>query len=198
MSSSTNGCFTLTRVKPFFVVPLTKQVSGRRILIGLREKLKIKSSMMEENMEEFEVKQIKNLLYVDLTCLVKESKEEGFRFLERLVKDYKNGTNNFNKPGESLFGAFNKEGVVIAIGGLNIDPFSNEQIIGRLRRFYVSKDYRRSGIGRLLLENIICDAKTNYKVLVLHTDTEQADKFYTSLGFLKENRYPKSTHCLNL
>jgi hypothetical protein len=88
-------------------------------------------------MKEFEVKQIINLFCVDLTHLVKESKEEGFRFLERLVSDYKNGTNNFNKPGEFLYGMFNKEGVLIAIGGLNIDPYSNEQRIGRLRRFYV-------------------------------------------------------------
>ncbi|MCH7320444.1 GNAT family N-acetyltransferase [Solibacillus sp. MA9] len=149
-------------------------------------------------MEEFKVKQIKNLFYVDLNQLVKESKEEGFRFLERLVNDYKKGTNNFNKPGESLYGVFNKEGVLIAIGRLNIDPFSNQQKIGRLRRFYVTRDYRRNGLGRLLLKKIICDAKNYYKVLVLHTDTEQADKFYTSFGFLKENRYPKSTHCLNL
>ncbi|HCX5354411.1 TPA: GNAT family N-acetyltransferase, partial [Escherichia coli] len=81
---------------------------------------------------------------------------------------------------------------LIAIGGLNIDPFSNEQKIGRLRRFYVSRDYRRNGLGRLLLKKIICDAKNYYKVLVLHTDTEQADNFYTSFGFSKENRYPKS------
>lgn len=48
-------------------------------------------------MEKFEVRQINNLLDFDLTNLVKESKEDGFRFLERLVKDYKNGTNNFSK-----------------------------------------------------------------------------------------------------
>jgi GNAT superfamily N-acetyltransferase len=149
-------------------------------------------------MKEFEVKQIINLFCVDLTHLVKESKEEGFRFLERLVSDYKNGTNNFNKPGEFLYGMFNKEGVLIVIGGLNIDPYSNEQRIGRLRRFYVSRDYRRNGLGRLLLKQIIYDAKHYYKVLVLHTDTKQADKFYTSFGFLKENLYPNSTHHLKL
>jgi GNAT superfamily N-acetyltransferase len=149
-------------------------------------------------MEGFKVKQIKDLSYDDLNQMVKESKEDGFRFLERLVNDYKNGTNNFNMPGESLYGVFNKEDVLIAIGGLNIDPFSNEQKIGRLRRFYVSKDYRRNGLGRLLLKKIICDAKNYYKVLVLHTDTEQADKFYNSFGFLKENIYPKATHYLNL
>jgi GNAT superfamily N-acetyltransferase len=149
-------------------------------------------------MEGLEVKQIKNLFQVDLSNLVNECKEEGFRFLERLVNDYKNGTNNFDKPGEVLYGIFDEEGVLIAIGGLNIDPFSNEQKIGRLRRFYVSKNYRRIGLGGILLKKIIFDAKNYYNILVLHTDTEQADKFYTSLGFTKENTYPNSTHCLNL
>ncbi|MBX9974280.1 hypothetical protein [Cytobacillus firmus] len=45
-------------------------------------------------MECFKVKQLKSLFYIDLTHLVKESKEEGFRFLERLVNDYENGTSN--------------------------------------------------------------------------------------------------------
>lgn len=149
-------------------------------------------------MEEFKVKPLSNLFYSELTHLVKESKKEGFRFLERLVNDYETGANKFNKPGESLYGLFNKEGVLIAIGGLNLDPFSKEEKVGRLRRFYVSKNYRRIGLGRILLSQIICDAKNFYNVLVLHTDTEQGDKFYTSLGFSKEKIYLNSTHYLSL
>jgi GNAT superfamily N-acetyltransferase len=122
-------------------------------------------------MEEFIVKQINSLFDIDLNHLVKESREEGFRFLERLVNEYESGTNTFD-----------------------IDPFSNEESAGRLRRFYVSKDYRRHGLGRLLVNQLITDAKHFYKVLVLNTDTEQGDIFYTSLGFTKGNLYPNSTH----
>ena len=145
-------------------------------------------------MGKYEVKQIYNLLNFDADSLVKQSKEDGFRFVERLVNDYKNGSNTFNHSGEGLFGVFNEEGVIVAIGGLNKDPFSNELSIGRLRRFYVSKEYRRNGIGSLLVKKIIDEAKIYYKILVLYTDTEQADKFYTSLGFSKENLYPNSSH----
>lgn len=145
-------------------------------------------------MGKFEVKQINNLLNYDLDSLEKQSKADGFRFIERLVNDYKNGSNTFNYSGEGLFGVFNEKGVLVAIGGLNKDPFSNELSIGRLRRFYVSKEYRRNGIGSLLVKKIIDEAKRYYKVLVLHTDTEQADNFYTSLGFTKENLYPNSSH----
>jgi GNAT superfamily N-acetyltransferase len=145
-------------------------------------------------MGKYEIKQINNLLNFDLDSLVNESKEDGFRFVERLVNDYKNGSNTFNHFDEGLFGVFNEEGVLIAIGGLNNDPFSTDRSIGRLRRFYVSKVYRRNGIGSLLVKRLIDEAKKYYKILVLHTDTEQADKFYSSLGFSKGNLYPNSTH----
>jgi GNAT superfamily N-acetyltransferase len=150
------------------------------------------------NMGKYEVKRIDNLFDFDLNSLVKESKEEGFRFVERLVKDYINGSNTFNHFGEGLFGVFTEEGVLVAIGGLNKDPFSNEQNIGRLRRFYVSKEYRRYGIGSLLVKKIMGEAKRYYDVLVLHTDTEQADQFYTSIGFLEKNLYPNSSHFMEL
>ncbi|MFC4323236.1 GNAT family N-acetyltransferase [Litchfieldia salsa] len=149
-------------------------------------------------MEKYEVKQIDNLLNLNLDSLIKESKKDGFRFIERLVVDYTNGNNTFSHSGEGLFGVFSEDGVLVAIGGLNRDPFSNEQSIGRLRRFYVSKNYRRKGIGILLVTKIIDEAKRYYKTLVLHTDTEQADKFYISLGFSKDNLYPNSSHFMEL
>ncbi|MFT4412832.1 GNAT family N-acetyltransferase [Fredinandcohnia humi] len=149
-------------------------------------------------MGEYEVKQINNLFNLDLNTLIKQSKEEGFRFVERLVNDYKNGTNTFNNLGEALFGVFNEKGELVAIGGLNKDPYSNKQYIGRLRRFYVHKKFRRKGIGRLLLKSIINEAKKYYKILVLHTDTNQADNFYSSFGFTKIHLYPNSTHYIKL
>ncbi|WP_058949880.1 GNAT family N-acetyltransferase [Oceanobacillus picturae] len=145
-------------------------------------------------MKRYDVKHINNLFNFNLDSLVQQSKEEGFHFVERLVKDYQIGRNTFNHSGEGLFGVFNEYGLLVAIGGLNRDPFSNEQYIGRLRRFYVSKAYRRNGIGSLLVQRIIDEAKGNYKILVLHTDTEQADKFYTSIGFSKGDLYPNSSH----
>lgn len=149
-------------------------------------------------MKEYKVDKIKNLSELDLKRLVKQSKEEGFRFIERLVNDYENGDNTFKGTGEALLAVFNKENEIIAIGGLNIDPFSKDQNVGRLRRFYVSKECRRSGIGTVLLKAIINEAKKNFNVLVLHTDTKEADNFYIFQGFTREERYPKSTHYMKL
>ncbi|OIU71655.1 GNAT family N-acetyltransferase [Rossellomorea aquimaris] len=149
-------------------------------------------------MKKYEVKQIDNLLNLDLNIIIKQSKEEGFLIGERLVFDYKNGTNTFNNLGEALYGVFNINGEIVAIGGLNKDPFSTKPYIGRVRRFYVINEYRRNGIGSLLLKNIINEAKKYYKILVLRTNTSEGDNFYTSNGFLKVNIYPSSTHYMDL
>lgn len=149
-------------------------------------------------MAQYNVREIDDLLKIDFGHLVVESKKDGFRFLERLVKDYENGVNIFSEPGEVLCGVFNGEGLFIAIGGLNIDPYTSEEKIGRLRRFYVAKDYRRAGVGRFLLDYIVVHAKRHFDTLVLHTDTEQADKFYRSYGFLRSNGFQNSTHHIDL
>ncbi|XXM73085.1 GNAT family N-acetyltransferase [Lysinibacillus sphaericus] len=93
------------------------------------------------------------------------------------MNDYKSGSNTFNREGEVLIGVFNEEEIPVAIGGLNKDPFSKDETPGRLRRFYVSKEFRRSGIGSLLVNGIIDEKKKYYGVVVLHTDTEQGDRF---------------------
>ncbi|WNS76255.1 GNAT family N-acetyltransferase [Bacillus sp. DTU_2020_1000418_1_SI_GHA_SEK_038] len=146
---------------------------------------------------EFKIEKIEDLGALGISHLVQESKAAGFRFLEKLVNDYQNGTNRFNKHGESLLGVYNKQGVLIAIGGLNNDPYSNDPKIGRLRRFYVASNFRRSGVGTLLLNKIMLEAKKYYEGLVLHTDTVQGDLFYTAFGFSKTCDYPNSTHYIN-
>ncbi|MBW8351063.1 GNAT family N-acetyltransferase [Bacillus sp. IITD106] len=148
-------------------------------------------------MKEYEVRRINNVLDENIYPLVEESSKSGFRFLQKLVNDYKDGSNTFNKPGEDLYGVYGQEGVLIAVGGININPFSDDASIGRVRRFYVAKDYRRKGIGKLLLETLISEAKNYFKILVLNS-TPQADAFYTSFGFTKGDQYSKSTHYLML
>lgn len=149
-------------------------------------------------MLEFRIEKITNLPTIELSPLLMESNEEGFWFIGRLVNDYKNGKNTFNKRGEGLYGVFNEKDVLIAIGGINIDPYSNDPEIGRLRRFYVLKEYRRKGVGRFLVNKILFDARRTFKEVVLHTDTETGDLFYNSLGFLKSSGNPNYSHYIKL
>lgn len=154
--------------------------------------------LVKDSVEGYEIRQIDNLLEVDYLDLVNESKSEGFRFLERLVTDYKSGMNTFSKPGEVLYGLFNGTGKLVAVGGLTIDPNAGDNKIGRLRRFYVARNERKNGFGRLLVDKILQEARTHFNVVVLYTDTEEASRFYSRIGFVKEEKYPNSSFYIHL
>ncbi|HHT7180444.1 TPA: GNAT family N-acetyltransferase [Bacillus cereus] len=136
---------------------------------------------------------MENLMKYEFKYLVQESKEEGFKFLKKLINEYENELNTFNKSGECLYGIFQGE-KLIGIGGLNADPYTENNKIGRLRRFYIAKDYRRIGLGKLLLNKLLSHAEKYFKVVVLHTDTKQGDVFYTANGFVKREVYKRSSH----
>ncbi len=129
--------------------------------------------------------------------LVEESKEEGFNFLLKLINEYESEKNTFSKTGECLYGIF-QEDKLIGIGGLNQNPYTKDNKIGRLRRFYILKDYRRIGLGKLLLKQLLRHAEKYFHVVVLHTDTKQGDEFYCANGFLKGEDYKGSSHFIRL
>lgn len=102
-----------------------------------------------------EIEQLTTLPH-DIQGLVLESQSEGFRFLQRLIDEFDSVVNRFNGPGETLL-AVRDNDTLIAIGGLN-----NCNGVGRLRRFYVSKKYRRAGVGRRLLKQLESDASHSF------------------------------------
>lgn len=141
-----------------------------------------------------EIKEIKDLKQVDVSKLVEESEAEGYRFLRRLVDQYEDGTNTFNKTGEVLYGVWDPHNQLAAIGGLNRDPYSSKEGIGRLRRFYISASARRQGIGTKLLQQILKDAQGHFRELVVRTDSSTADAFYRANGFSGDLGLPEATH----
>ncbi|WP_242252706.1 GNAT family N-acetyltransferase [Bacillus cereus group sp. BfR-BA-01379] len=144
-------------------------------------------------MKDIHIQEIENLKKYVFNHLVQESEEEGFNFLKKLISDYENKINTFNKIGECLYGIFQGE-KLIGIGGLNEDPYTENNKVGRLRRFYISKDYRRIGLGNLLLNRLLSHAEKYFNVVVLRTDTKQGGAFYTANGFVKGEFYKESSH----
>lgn len=145
------------------------------------------------NPMEITVRRIDRLSEEEIERLVEASLEEGYRHIKRLTDDYREGKNRFDKPGEALFGAFRgKEWVGIC--GLNQDPYTEGDAIGRIRRMYVLPEYRRYGIGRLLMRAVLGEAEMHFHAVALRTDNPVADRFYRSLGFLNEPLYPESSH----
>jgi len=136
-------------------------------------------------------------LPIHLNSLVAESEMEGFQFLRRLVTDWSDGTNTFSLDGEALFLA-EHEGRLVGVAGLNIDPYAGSSHIGRVRRLYVSKRFRRHGVGSRLLAEIVAAAKNRFTRLQLFTRSADAVRFYVALGFVAREDIPQCTHVLDL
>lgn len=133
----------------------------------------------------------------DLQPLLVESRQEGFKFLERLVLGYINGSNRFEKHGEALFGVYCEQRL-IAIGGLNRDPYLPQADVGRVRHVYVLSAWRKQGIGRVLVQQIIDEAKAHYRLLTLRTVNDEADRFYRAIGFKTKPEIEQASHHLVL
>ena len=127
-----------------------------------------------------------------LEPLIAESEREGFRFLVRLRDELEDGRNRFAAPGEALLGGF-AGAELIAVGGINRDPYAAEPRVGRLRHLYVSRAFRGRGVGRMLVEALVRVARPHFDVLQLRTDTGAAARFYEGVGFTPA-ALPHATH----
>ncbi|HYS69511.1 MAG TPA: GNAT family N-acetyltransferase [Gemmatimonadaceae bacterium] len=128
-----------------------------------------------------------------LASLLAASIEEGFHFVERLVREWEEAQQRFNQPGELLLAVY-KEEDIIAIGGLTSDPYSDDPALGRLRHIYVRPDARRRGIGRRLVRILEQAAEQTYRALVLRTDSPAAARFYETLGYTQLPPGSTATH----
>lgn len=136
------------------------------------------------------------LLGEEIAPLVIEAEREGHRFVRRLQHEWNSGENRFEALGEFLLSAY-IDGRLVAIGGLNIDPYSSAASVGRLRHVYVSSVARRLGVGTLLIKRVMNEAARTFATLRLRTTTTEAAAFYERLGFLATNE-EHATHIIEL
>jgi len=122
-----------------------------------------------------------------------ESSREGFKFVERLCEEWISGANRFDAPGEALFVAV-IDGQVMGVCGLNRDPYTNDQRIGRVRRLYVAPAHRRHRIGQALLKAVVGHARGHFSLLRVRTD--EASAFFVAQGFRPVASETESTHVL--
>ncbi|MED3931787.1 GNAT family N-acetyltransferase [Priestia megaterium] len=79
----------------------------------------------------------------------------------------------------------------MGVAGLNQNPYSQYANVGGVRRFYVSAQFRRKGIGKRLLKEVIHYAENYYDSLVLYTDMDKAKLFYERNGFKRVYNHHK-------
>jgi GNAT superfamily N-acetyltransferase len=132
-------------------------------------------------------------LPTDFDALRAEAHGEGYRFVERLAKDWEAGATRFDHDGEALLGA-HVDGVLAGIGGLTLDPV----VLGalRMRRFYVRPSFRKHGIGRKLVEALLKYPRRVGQVVVVNA-ARGSSAFWEALGFVPDPR-EGHTHILHL
>jgi GNAT superfamily N-acetyltransferase len=128
--------------------------------------------------------------------LLAESEEAGSRIVRRLVDEFADRTNRFDRPGEALFGA-SIAGRLVGVCGLNIDPYAGDARVGRVRHLYVLTPLRRHGVGRQLVGLVIEAARDRFESLRLRTNNPAAARLYEVLGF-RAQEARDYTHVMDL
>lgn len=128
--------------------------------------------------------------------LMAEASAERYNFMNTLAAEWASGSNRFDAPGEILCGHAD-EGLVVAVGGVNIDPYVGRPNVGRLRRIYVRPAWRNRGIGRALVSTLVEKAGKDFEYLRLRAENPAAIRLYESMGFTAIVD-PAATHILSL
>ena len=134
---------------------------------------------------------------LDLDALLAESEQGGLQLVRRLVEEWASGANRFDRPGETLFGAW-VDGRVVGVCGLNVDPYTAEEGVGRARHLYVLSAFRRRGLGRRLIAAVIEAARGRFGKLRLRTANPEAARVYEAIGFRPSGRAADYTHIMEL
>ena len=136
--------------------------------------------------------QIENIDAYDWKQILDTSQSEGHNMVNRLVTEFRAGTNRFDAPGEALFVHLSGNSV-IAVAGLNREPDTSIPQAGRIRRLYVVPDFRGKGLGRSLVDVIASTAKTDFDILTVNVGKIRARAFYEHIGFAAV-KHPSITH----
>jgi len=134
---------------------------------------------------------------LDLDGLLAESEQAGLRFVRRLVDEWASGANRFDRPGEKLFGAW-VDRRVVGVCGLNVDPYTAEEHVGRVRHLYVLSAFRRRGVGGRLIAEVIAAARGRFVALRLRTGNPEAARVYEAIGFRPSGPAADYTHVMEL
>lgn len=113
--------------------------------------------------------------------------------VDRLVDNYHDGSNCFDRAGEGLWVVQDTDQVV-AVGGINIDPYFSDDALGRIRHVYVHPEYRRSGLGATLMRAIEDHGEQHFESFQLFTTNPDAARFYEALGYSPVRNQWKVSH----
>jgi GNAT superfamily N-acetyltransferase len=140
---------------------------------------------MEGRRHNIRIVLVKDALPQGFELLRHAADGEAYGMLALLAREWADGTNRFDKPGEALVAAH--DGTFLAgIGAMTQDPHVPGAL--RMRRFYVSPRYRRHGVGRAMARALLERPETAGRSITLNAPQVEAARFWEALGFIRENR----------
>lgn len=120
----------------------------------------------------------------DLARLNDFAKSENINVVSKLISSWSDNESFFGGRGEGLWIARTTEsGEVIGVGGITICPTFTES--RRVRRFYISPEWRRRGVATALANKCIERAKSaGVSTVTCHAAASaMAPSFWESVGF---------------
>jgi ribosomal protein S18 acetylase RimI-like enzyme len=128
--------------------------------------------------------------------LAHDARREGWAFIDRLDREWAEGSNRFNRDGECLLGVF-VGGTLVVIAGLNRDPYSGDTSAGRVRHLYVRPVWRRGGLATQLMRELLSRGRLAFVRIRLRSSNPLARRLYEKLGF-RPVEEANATHVLSL
>jgi GNAT superfamily N-acetyltransferase len=134
---------------------------------------------------DFEVEEHQHFKASDLLQLNDFAKSENINVVSNLISSWSDDKSFFGGRGEGLWIArVTESGEVIGVGGITICPTRPE--CRRVRRFYISPQWRRRGVATALANKCIERAKSvGVSTVTCHAvASAMAPKFWEFLGFV--------------
>jgi GNAT superfamily N-acetyltransferase len=132
----------------------------------------------------FEVEEHQLFAESDLLQLNDFAKSENINVVSNLISSWSDNKSLFGERGEGLWIArVTESGEVIGVGGITICPTRPE--CRRVRRFYISPQWRRRGVATALAKQCIERAKSaGVLTVTCHAAASaMAPRFWESIGF---------------
>ena len=160
----------------------------KRIGIVTSEDRKVKTEIAEAFDRKSEIKE----LFTEYTKMLVDgdSKFKEYLDIQNYDEEIEHLEKKYGPPGGRLYIAYVDSQPAGCIGLRRINDESCE-----IKRLYVRPEFRRAGLGRLLVERIIRDAKTEgYRCILLDTlpFLESAMRLYKAYGFYEIESYNDS------
>lgn len=131
----------------------------------------------------------------DFAALKDEAAAEGYRFVDTLQDEWRDGRYHDGDERFALFAAY-RDGELAAIGAITPDPYDPADDLLRIRHVYVRPLCRRDGIGRQLGAALVQQGLALAQKLSLNAADSGAAAFWETFGFRPDSGGTRRSHLL--